>query len=328
MSKSLSFFEKTILTSAIAISGIVSAQSTFQQDFSSSTTVADYVASPASGTTDKFDAITSSGSGTVWSAAGNNLKATRTGNAGQFSRLGITGTTAPVAMSVVFDVSVSSTTAQTNAGGIFIGNGYSSTANSTPTNATTNSRLGFNFTTTDGSFTIRNIAGGSNSSVLTGVQKITWIINNSGADLTYTAPDGSSQTVATNKADVWTGTTIAFDEMAATTNGVALNDLKFAFTAGTGSITLDNIVVIPLTNPTLAVSNAQKDNTQIYSDKGQIVVKSDETISSVKVYDLSGKLLSNVKTNSKSVSTSISDKLVLVHVQFANGKMIAKKVKL
>lgn len=162
------------------------------KNFNSSTTLTDYVASPASGTSNKFDGITTSGAGTTWSVAANNLTVNRTANAGSFTRISTTGTTTGQALWIEFDLSVAATTAQTNAGTLYVGTGYTN-ANSGPANTSTHSRLGINFTTTSGNFTLRNISAGVNSGTLTGVQKVTWVINNTGSSLTYTAPDGSRQ---------------------------------------------------------------------------------------------------------------------------------------
>lgn len=326
MTKTLQIFSRMMLPCAIAASAFYSAQTTFSQDFSSSTTVSDYVTNPAAGTTDKFDAISTSGSGLTWSAASNNLKATRTGNAGAFTRLKALGTT-PGAISVVFDLSVSSTAAQTTAGGFYIGDAVG-TANTNPANANVNSKIGVNFTTTDGNFSLRNIAGSASSATFSGMQKITWVINSTTSDMNYTAPDGSTKVLVAGKADVWAGTTIAFDGMAATTGSVALNDFKFAFTAGTGSITVDNIVIKALVDPTLAATAVAKDNTIISANNGSIVVSSDETISSVKVYDFAGRTLASTKVNTKSANIAVSAKMAIVEVTLASGKKLAKKVRL
>ncbi len=327
MNKFLQTISKAVLPCAIMVSALNYAQSTFEQDFSSSTTVSDYVQSPATPTPDKFDGITTSGAQFTWDASGNNLKGTRgTANAGSITRIKALAT-APDAMSVVFDLSTSSAAATTTAAIFYIGNSLT-TANSNPANANVNSRIGINLTATNGTFALRDIGGGTNSANLSGVQKITWVINKTGSDISYTAPDGNTETVANGKADVWAGTTKIFDEMAATTASVALNDFKFIFTAGTGSITVDNIVIKPLTHTTLATINTTKENISVYGNNGEIIVSSDEEISSVKVYDFSGRLLSSSNVNAKSTAVSTKEKMVIVNVTLANGKVISKKVRL
>lgn len=327
MNKNLSFLFKGFLFSTLLTSGLYNAQNVFSQNFNSSTTLTDYVASPASGTSNKFDGITSSGAGTTWSVAANNLTVSRTANAGSFTRLSTTGTTIAQALWIEFDLSVAATIAQTNAGILYVGNGLSATQNSAPNGTLVNSRLGINFTATSGAFTLRNVGTSTNTGTLTGVQKVTWIVNNTGSSLTYNAPDGSTATVQTNKADVWTGTALAFDEMAATTNGIALKDFKFVLSNGTGSITFDNFYIKPLSPTTLGVDLVKKDKTTIYADNGQINVKSETNVSSVEVYDTTGRLLKSSKSSQVSISRS-SSPIVVVKVQLTDGTVITKKVKL
>ena len=326
MNKNLSFLFKGFLFSTLLSSGLYNAQNVFSQNFNSSTTLTDYVASPASGTSNKFDGITTSGAGTTWSVAANNLTVNRTANAGSFTRISTTGTTTGQALWIEFDLSVAATTAQTNAGTLYVGTGYTN-ANSGPANTSTHSRLGINFTTTSGNFTLRNISAGVNSGTLTGVQKVTWVINNTGSSLSYTAPDGSTETVQTNRADVWTGTTKTFDEIAATTNGIALKDFKFVISNGTGGITFDNFYIKPLSPTTLGVDVVKKDKTTIYAENGQINVKSETKVSSVEVYDTTGRLLKSSKSSQVSINRS-SSPIVVVKVQLTDGTVITKKVKL
>lgn len=327
MNKNLSFLFKGFIFSTLLTSGLYNAQNVFSQNFNSSTTLTDYVESPASGTSNKFDGITSSGAGTTWSVAANNLTVTRgTANAGSFTRISTTGTTTGQALWIEFDLSVASSTTTTNAGTLYVGTGYTN-ANSGPANASTHSRLGINFTTTSGNFTLRNITAGTNSGTLSGVQKITWVINNTGSSLTYTAPDGSTETVQSNFADVWTGTTKTFDEIAATTNGIALRDFKFVISNGTGGITFDNFYIKPLSPTALGVDLVKKDKTTVYAENGQINVKSETNVSSVEVYDTTGRLLKSSKSAQVSISRS-SSPIVVVKVQLTDGTVITKKVKL
>ena len=326
MNKNLSFLFKGFIFSTLLTSGLYNAQNVFSQNFNSSTTLTDYVASPASGTSNKFDGITSSGAGTTWSVEANNLTVSRTANAGSFTRISTTGTTTGQALWIEFDLSVASSTTTTNAGTLYVGTGYSN-ANSGPANTSTHSRLGINFTTTSGNFTLRNITAGTNSGTLSGVQKITWVINNTGSSLTYTAPDGSTETVQSNFADVWTGTTRTFNEIGATTNGVVLKDFKFVISNGTGSITFDNFYIKSLSPTNLGVDLVKKDKTTIYAENGQINVKSETNVSSVEVYDTTGRLLKSSKSAQVSISRS-SSPIVVVKVQLTDGTVITKKVKL
>ena len=79
-------------------------------------------------------------------------------------------------------------------------------------------------------------------------------MNNSGATLTYRAPDGSNESLANDTADLWYGTTKAFNDYAVTTVGQTITDLKFAITAGSETVKIDNLLIDPI--PTAPTSSA------------------------------------------------------------------------
>ncbi len=227
----------------------------FKQDFSSSTIVADYVsATPTNG---QFNAIGTSGAGTTISINSGALQFTRTANVGSFSRT-TDFSPIPTAMLYKVDISVSgNSVAQTNAATFQLGSGFG-TANNTETNASTYARFGVNFTATDGTYQIRDISTLTNSGDVSGTNTITWAINNSGATLTYVAPDGNQESVANDTADIWIGSTRSFNDLAVLTAAQSISDLKFAFTAGAGTIRLDNIQIEPLSG--LFYRSAQSGN--------------------------------------------------------------------
>jgi hypothetical protein len=97
---------------------------------------------------------------------------------------------------------------------------------------------------------VRDINAGKNWLTNSGTQTITWVINNSGSPLTYTAPNGSSETVTNDASDLWVGTTRAIDDMAATSGSNALANFKFAISGGSETITMDNFSI---TDPTTSV---------------------------------------------------------------------------
>lgn len=225
-----------------------------QQDFSSSTTVADY-ANATTPTNGQFNAISTSGAGTVLSintTGSNKLRFARTGNAGAFSRTTDFSPT-PTSMLYRFDMTLSAnSTATTNAATFQNGSGFSAT-NTTEANAAVHSRIGINFTTTAGQFSLRDIGGSASSANFTGTQTITWAINNSGATLTYRAPDGTFETVANDTHDVWIGTTRVFNDIAALTATQSLTDIKFVFSGANGTIDFDNFLIDPI--PAVPTSN-------------------------------------------------------------------------
>lgn len=218
-----------------------------QQDFSSSTVVSSYVsATPGNG---QFDAISTSGAGTVVSintTGSNKLRFARSGaNAGAYSR---TTDFSPVPSSMMyrFDLTVSgNSVAQTTAAVWQVGSGFGTT-NAAEANANVHSRIGLNWTATTGQFSIRNLTSSTNSANYSGTQTITWVINNSGGSLTYKAPDGSYESLGDDKADIWIGSVRELDEIGATTITQPLTDLKFAISAGTGNVDIDNILIDPV----------------------------------------------------------------------------------
>jgi hypothetical protein len=232
----------------------------FQQDFSSSSTVSDYVyASPGIG---QFNAISTSGAGTVASITSNKLRFVRTAaNAGSFSRTTDFSPT-PVALIYTFQLSVSGNSAATTTAAVWqLGSGYG-TANSSEAPANTHSRIGLNLTATNGQFSLRNIGVG-NTGNYTGEQNITWVINNSGSTLNYKAPDGSNESVADDRVDLWIGTTRESNDIGITTASQNLTDLKFVFDDGSATIDIDNIKIErlcngPATLPTSSASNLTK----------------------------------------------------------------------
>jgi hypothetical protein len=243
MTKYLQYFY--LFVTLLCINDRVIAQTTYlSQDFSGSSTVSDYVSStPNSG---QFNAISNS-SGTV-AISGGQLGFTRTSASGS----GIIARTTdfspePQVLKVQFDLTVdSSSMSQTSAATLQIGQGFT-TSTAVPANSNIHSKIGINFTGNNGEFSLRNIGSSTSSSVFSGQQTITWYINNSGTTYSYTAPDGSSQSLANDAADVYVGTTNVFNDIAATTGTVALTDFKFVFNGGSGSalggLRLDNISI-------------------------------------------------------------------------------------
>ena len=219
----------------------------FTQNFSSSTTLSTYInaSTPDSG---QWNAIGTSGNGTIISTAANNLAFTRTSNVGSFSR---TTDFSPVPLAIIykFNLSVSgNTAAQTTAAVWQVGSGFG-TSNAAESNANTYARFGINFSATDGTFSLRDVTNTTSSADLTGTQSIMWVVNNSGSSLSYTDPSGATSTVADDKVDIWTGTTIAFNDVAVQTSTQSITDLKFAFTAGSGTITMDNFQITSVPEP-------------------------------------------------------------------------------
>lgn len=214
----------------------------FSQNFDSSSTVSDYVSTTPNNS--QFNAIGTSGAGTTVAINSGALVYTRSNaNAGNFSRT-TDFSPVPTLMSIQFDLNVNSTGAAATSAAIFqVGN--LTTNNSADSNANTHSRIAFNILNSANGFVVRDINGGTNSaSTYTGTQTVLWLINDSGSTQSYTAPDGSTDSLANDTFDVWVGTNRAFNDAAATTGTVPLTDFKWVITAGAATtFTFDNISV-------------------------------------------------------------------------------------
>ena len=233
--------KKGLLFFLLALSKFCFAQTTYlTQNFSSSAIVSDYVsATPNSG---QFDAIGTSGAGTTISISGGKLQYVRTANAGSFSRTTDFSPT-PTTLYIQFNFHVSSaSTAQTTAAVFQVGSGFSGTLNAAEANANTYARIGINLVS-GGGFSLRNIGTGTNSSNFTTEQQVSWALNNSGSTTSYNAPDGTYETLANDKADIWIGTTKAFNDIDVTTATQTMTDFKFAWETGIGTLTIDDILI-------------------------------------------------------------------------------------
>jgi len=232
-----------------------SAATIFQQNFSSSSTVSDYVsATPNIG---QFNAIgTSNASGSTAISSGA-LALTRTAdpNTTTFSRTSDFSPT-PDAIMYQFTLNVTGNTgSQTTAAVFQVGSGYGTT-NAAESNTNTYARLGVNFGASAGQYSLRDIGSSTNSSPFSTPQDITWVLNNSGATLNYTAPGGAAATIANDTADLYVGTTLqtGFNDIAVTTSTQTMTDLKFAFTAGAATISVDNMLITTIPEPVAMTS--------------------------------------------------------------------------
>ncbi|MFY1048404.1 T9SS type A sorting domain-containing protein [Chryseobacterium sp. GP-SGM7] len=248
MNLKLQKFSRTVLLLSTSLFSTASWGQIFQQDFNSSNTVSSYVSSsnPNAG---QFNSIGSSGSGMNVSITNGKLRFARTGNAGSYARTTDFSPT-PTFVIYQFDLAISGNTASITNGATWqLGSGFG-TSNSTESNASTHSRIGLNFTTTNGNFVLRDIGGSENSAVFSGEQKIFWVVNNSGASKTYMSPNNTVVSLANDRADLWVGNVKALENIAATTASQSITDFKFAFSAGNATVDIDNLVIYGETNLT------------------------------------------------------------------------------
>jgi hypothetical protein len=231
----------------------------FNQDFNISALVGDYA--PGTPNIRQFDNITS-GTNNAISINTNRLRFARTAalqTASSITRStniadkdGTAITTAMSSMMIRFTVVTSTLTGNILtplAGTLQIGTGF--TAN-TSLEGTPYTSVGIHFGSTNNTFRVSAGAtsGASNLTPSTS-QRITVALNNSGSSLTYRAPDGTTETVANDKMDVWAWNGIAHtrihDEIDATNPAQTITDFKFVFNP-TANFTLDidDISIFPL----------------------------------------------------------------------------------
>lgn len=249
---------KSITLAVMAVSAIAVSSSRaatiFSQDFSANNTVATYVsATPDDG---QFNSIGSSGSGVTASIIGGVLTYARTGaNAGNFSRTS-NFSTIPTAISYQFDLTLTGNSVATTTAAVFqVGSSYT-TANSSESNANTYARIGINIGATAGQFGIRDVTNGTSSALFSGTQTFFWVMNNTGALISYTDPTAASSALANDTADLWLGTTKVLNGVGVQTSTQSISDLKFIFDGGSGTIGIDNLVINAIPEPSAALLGA------------------------------------------------------------------------
>ncbi|GAB0155413.1 hypothetical protein CHRYSEOSP005_06740 [Chryseobacterium sp. Alg-005] len=80
----------------------------------------------------------------------------------------------------------------------------------------------------------------------------------------------------------------------------------------------------------LAIREVKKNETNIVKVENTVLVKSNEKISSLKIYDISGRILfdqSNINTTEFSAPLNVKDIVVIASATLENGKVITKKLK-
>ena len=218
----------------------------FNQDFNASTVLSQYVSSsPNSG---QFEAMSPDGASLATTISNGVLRFNRTGAAGIYAYRNFTLSTNPTFVQLKFDFEGSNfqSGTQTPVFSIFVGNAFTSTSSGSTSNFA--SRIGVLAQPTAGEFkigTIDNIDGAPSSGAFTGKQTITFIINNSGEDKSYTAPDGSVETVANGKMDAWVGLTKGINEFSLKNTDAkgVISGFKIQATSasGNGIFDFDNI---------------------------------------------------------------------------------------
>jgi hypothetical protein len=216
---------------AVLLGGTVHAASLFEQDFSSSTNVADYAsATPSQNQFTDLPSTGSLGTASIENGAYKFVK-TATGNPAVGRTIDMVG--APVAaLKLSFDLSISGFTAPA-ATRLITGTVSSSSGNFMAFGVDSNG---------DGKWRFAHNA----ALTFSGTQTVAFFLNDSGETITYTAPDGSSETLINGAADTWTGTVKVKDDYTPgvnTTNNLARFNINLQNTVAgqTTTFVLDNI---------------------------------------------------------------------------------------
>ncbi|MBL7813392.1 MAG: T9SS type A sorting domain-containing protein [Saprospiraceae bacterium] len=269
-----------LLISVVPVS--IKAQILFTQDFNASTTISTYIGTGPN----QFDfiGVNGTGSSSVY-ASSNRLNLQRNGNNVGFARTIDLATPAPDVLKIKFKISVPFGTAMASgtAGVFYVGSDLVAAANttgeiSTPTNGSRHSTLGITIAGAN-MFYLRELVGFTNSGTYTGIQDVTWFINNSGATINYTDPAGGSSSLADDVSDVWVGTTRVFAAIPAITPSQTIPDFKFLFNNANGNsaIALDDIEIstgfgtpIPVTLSSFTAQNTGATNQLIWKTESEL----------------------------------------------------------
>lgn len=152
---------------------------------------------------------------------------------------------APESMRFSFDIDVSGIGSRAAGTQVFrVGAGFGF-GNVDELDARTYARLGLSATATG--FQLRDLVTGRTSATFTGTQAITWALNHSAGTLTYDAPNGTTESLASDHMDVWVGREKVFDDIVVTSRDVPMSELKWFWSgAGGGTTTFHNASVSAL----------------------------------------------------------------------------------
>jgi hypothetical protein len=151
----------------------------------------------------------------------------------------------PNALMVSFDFNAE-TTAGTSGGVLefMLGQDFPN-SNSNPTSANKHSLFFVNTkspTGTPGTWGVTPVSA-SSTSAFTTTETITWYVNNSGASIDYTGPDGNPNSVANDTYDLWVGDSLYYNDQAANSADANLNNFEIRIAGGNGTYTVDNLLI-------------------------------------------------------------------------------------
>jgi hypothetical protein len=239
-----------LLATALATAAALPAAIVFTQDFSASSDLADYLGSGAN----RFQHLANADS-SRFSVSGGRLLIAREASAGSdyaTLRFAAEGADANLAGSIATgftltaDLSVFSYT--TDAGVIFsLSAGYLQYGNQQGATARIDGRAA---NSTDLYLTATGGSGAGNTWT-SAATTITWVVNHTGADYSYTTPAGGTKSLASGFYDLWIGDNAAGSrlDVAFSVNPEGFNSLQFdipGWSAGDAILALDNLVVSSL----------------------------------------------------------------------------------
>lgn len=233
------------------IATVVKSQIYFDQNFNSSTVLADYVGDPPSA--NQFDEIAISGTSTVEINAGklriNRQLGSPEGRVGISRQTTFGGMSADGASFLKFSmkITISENDADVGDGFAFFFTKDANEGVSGPGATGRHSFIAIDPRATPGEFKIR--ANATSSGNLSGTKTIVSYINNSGASIDYTGANGLRNTIGNDKLDIWIidesdAATLLLDEVAARDATGFLRDFKISCNASfTSTLDIDDIVL-------------------------------------------------------------------------------------
>lgn len=146
---------------------------------------------------------------------------------------------------VQFRLNATSSGATTSAATMMIGTGF--TDDETIHAATARIQLNLGAAASEWSVTHPD-GTPTTSSIQNNGQRVTWVINRSGAAISYIGANmnGAPLTLANNRADVWVGNTRFATGLNLQTAGQTMHQFKIVMNGGTGSFTIDSLRINPI----------------------------------------------------------------------------------
>lgn len=237
-----------LIAALLSLTPVVRGNIIFSQDFSTypNGPISLYV-SPTPDSS-QWNSITSVGSGMNVDIANGALSFTRNNSGvGSFARTA-NFSPAPEAVMFSFRLELARPTAKATAAAVWqLGSDFSTTA-AAETGSKVHSQFALNITDTSGGYKFRDLKTMTDSqgSTYAGQFPITWVVNNSATPVQYTAPNGKSQTLASDRWDLWCGPFPVFSDREATSPWQSITDIKFAFTGGSGTLKMDDFAISDL----------------------------------------------------------------------------------